>query len=49
MAVDSEHFDPRAGICPLLEQDDDLRASRLQLQFPAGSERPVRFLQCRVY
>jgi restriction system protein len=49
VAVDSEHFDPRAGICPLLEQDDDLRASRLQLQLPAGSERPVRFLQCRAY
>ena len=49
VAVDSEHFDPRAGICPLLEQDPDLRASRLQLQLPAGSGRPVRFLQCRAY
>ena len=49
VAVDSEHFDPRTGICPLLEQDDELRASRLQLQLPAGSERPVRFLQCRAY
>ena len=49
VAVDSEHFDPRADLCPLLEQDDDLRASRLQLKLPAGSERPVRFLQCRAY
>lgn len=49
VAVDREDFDPRAGICPLLERDDDLRASRLQLQLPAGSERPVRFLQCRAY
>jgi restriction system protein len=49
VAVDSEHFDPRTGICPLLERDNDLRASRLQLQLPAGSERPVRFLQCRAY
>ena len=28
---------------------DDLRASRLQLQPPPGSQRAVRFLQCQVY
>jgi hypothetical protein len=49
VAVDREDFDPRAGICPLLEKDDELRASRLQLQLPAGSDRPIRFLQCRAY
>lgn len=47
--ADSELFDPRIAICPLLEQDDDLRASRLQVQYPPGSARPVRFLQCRAY
>lgn len=47
--VDSDRFDPRAELCPLLEADPDLRASRLQLQAPADSERPVRFLQCQAY
>lgn len=47
--VDSDSFDPRAELCPLLEADPDLRASRLQLQAPADSERPVRFLQCQAY
>lgn len=47
--ADSELFEPRTAICPLLEQDDDLRASRLQVQYPPGSTRPVRFLQCRAY
>lgn len=47
--VDDEGFDPRATICPLLEPDEDLGASRLQIQYPAGSQRPIRFLQCRAY
>jgi hypothetical protein len=47
--VDSGDFDPRAELCPLLEADPDLRASRVQLQAPPGSTRPVRFLQCRAY
>jgi hypothetical protein len=47
--VSSEAFDPRATICPLLEQDPDLRASRLQIQYPEASGRSVRFLQCRAY
>jgi len=47
--VDDEAFDPRERLCPLLEADPDLRASRIQLQAPAGSTRPVRFLQCRPY
>lgn len=36
-------------ICAVLARYDALRASRLQLQPPAGSERKVRFLQCRSY
>ena len=36
-------------ICGVLARYDALRASRLQLQPPAGSERKVRFLQCRAY
>ena len=46
--ADSEAFDPQA-VCPLLESDPDLGASRLQVQYPPGSERQVRFLQCRAY
>ncbi len=49
VVVDSELFDPRERLCPLLESDPDLRASRLQVQYPASSERPVRFLQCQAY
>ena len=41
--------DPMSGICPLLERYDELAASRVQLQPPAGSTRPVRFVQCRAY
>ena len=47
--VDSEQFDPRSALCPLLEADEALRASRLQIQYPAASDRPIRFLQCRAY
>lgn len=47
--VDDDDFDPKERLCPLLEADPDLRASRIQLQAPAGSTRPVRFLQCRPY
>ena len=46
--VDSVDFDPQA-ICPMLETDQDLGASRLQVQYPPESDRPVRFLQCRPY
>lgn len=48
VVADSDAFDPHA-VCPLLEADAELGASRLQVQYPAGSERPVRFLQCRAY
>lgn len=41
--------DPLPSICPLLVQDDELGATRLQLQPPAGSRKPVRFVQCRAY
>lgn len=37
------------SICAVLERNAPLRASRLQLQPPAGSETPVRFMQCRSY
>src|SRR5690606_12945552 len=49
VVTDSADFDPRAGICPLLEPDPDLAASRLQIRHPPGSAIPVRFLQCRAY
>lgn len=44
-----QNADPVAEICPLLEHYEELRASRIQLQPPPGSTRPVRFLQCRSY
>jgi hypothetical protein len=49
VVVDSDLFDPRARLCPLIENDPDLGASRLQVQYPASADRPVRFLQCRAY
>jgi hypothetical protein len=42
-------FDPLSEICPELEHYDELAATRLQLQPPSGSTRPVRFVQCRPY
>ena len=41
--------DPLPTICPLLERYDELAAARLQLQPPAGSSKPVRFVQCRAF
>lgn len=38
-----------SAICGVMKRYDLLRASRLQIQSPAGSERPVRFMQCAVY
>jgi hypothetical protein len=38
-----------SAICAVMKRYELLRASRLQLQSPAGSERPVRFMQCAVY
>lgn len=37
------------AICQVVERYEVLRASRLQLEAPAGSERPVRFMQCRAF
>ena len=31
------------------ERYDELAATRLQLQPPAGSDKPVRFVQCRAF
>ena len=45
----SEDADPMASLCPLLERYLQLAASRVQLQPPQGSSRPVRFKQCRSY
>ena len=42
-------FDPLPELCPELERYEELAATRLQLQPPAGSPRPVRFVQCRPY
>ena len=41
--------DPSSDLCPLLERYPELAASRVQLQPPQGSNRPVRFKQCRSY
>lgn len=41
--------DPMPSICPLLQRHQELRATRVQLQPPAGSEQPVRFVQCQAY
>jgi restriction system protein len=37
------------AICDVLEDSEALRASRVQLQPPPGSETPVRFIQCRTF
>ena len=42
-----ENADPVSELCPILEHYEELRTSRLQLQPPQGSSKPVRFLQCR--
>lgn len=38
-----------ADLCVALERYDAVRASRLQLQPPPGSDKPVRFKQCFAY
>lgn len=45
----AENADPSAALCPLLERYPELAASRVQLQPPQGSDKPVRFKQCRSY
>lgn len=47
--LSSEDTDPSNDLCPLLERYPELAASRVQLQPPAGSKKPVRFKQCRSY
>ncbi len=44
-----DQTDPLPMICPQLERYEALAATRLQLQPPQGSVRPVRFVQCRAY
>lgn len=45
----NEDADPSANLCPLLERYPELAASRVQMQPPQGSDKPVRFKQCRSY
>ena len=47
--ADDTGTDHLRSICAIVERYDDLRASRLQLQPVAGSQRAVRFLQCQVF
>lgn len=47
--LNSEDTDPSNDLCPLLERYPELAASRVQLQPPNGSRKPVRFKQCRSY
>ena len=47
--ADDSGTDHLRSICTVVERYDDLRASRLQLQPAPGSQRAVRFLQCRAY
>jgi hypothetical protein len=44
-----EQGEPKHDICPLLEQYVELAASRIQMEPPPGSTRPVRFVQCRAF
>lgn len=47
--LSAEEADPSSELCPLLERYPELAASRVQLQPPPGSQKPVRFKQCRSY
>ncbi|MGV8923488.1 MAG: restriction endonuclease [Thermomonas sp.] len=47
--LSSADADPVSELCPLLERYPELAASRVQLQPPPGSDRAVRFIQCRSY
>ncbi|MFT4177896.1 MAG: restriction endonuclease [Thermomonas sp.] len=47
--LSSEHADPSNELCPLMLRYPELAASRVQLQPPDGSSKPVRFKQCRSY
>jgi restriction system protein len=44
-----ESGEPKHSLCPLLERYEELAASRVQLEPPPGSTRPVRFVQCRAF
>lgn len=49
IAIADTGEDPVPSICPLVEHYPALAASRLQLTPPPGSDRPIRFRQCRSY
>ena len=44
-----DRTNPLPSICPLLARYDELAPTRLQLQPPPGSAKPVRFVQCRAF
>lgn len=46
---DQALLDDSPAICDIVERYENLRASRLQLQPPAGSTAAVRFRQCRAF
>ena len=46
---DQSLLDNSPAICDIVERYENLRASRLQLQPPAGSNAAVRFRQCRAF
>ncbi len=47
--LSSADANPVSELCPLLERYPELASSRVQLQPPPGSDRAVRFIQCRSY
>ena len=49
LLLSSETTDPVEPLCRLLRQYPELAASRLQMQAPPGSLRPVRYRQCQAY
>jgi len=47
--VADERDDLWKGICGILDRYDELRATRVQINPPPGSDAPVRFKQCHTY
>jgi hypothetical protein len=47
--VGDDHDDHWDGICGILDRYQELRATRVQINPPPGSEAPVRFRQCHAY
>lgn len=47
--IADERDDLWKGICDILDRYDELRATRVQINPPPGSDAPVRFKQCHTY